>query len=143
MSESRLIRIFDRLHGETQALMPDFHVRLLLGHPDDYPHKRNCAMCMYLDTKDGRLIDIFVAPKVLKMNAGRQEGLLRHELGHAVEFHLGVDRIHQWMPNLPAGVERRADAVAERLYGAPIHYDRDLIQTINRGTRPRPAHLGL
>jgi len=143
MSEARLVRIFDRLQQETQTLMPDFRVRLLLGHPSDYPHKRNCAMCMYLDTPQGRQIDIFVAPKVLKMDRGRQEGLLRHELGHAVEFHLGTDRLHQWMPNLPAGVERRADAVAERLYGRPIYYDHDLIQTINRGVRPRPVHLGL
>ena len=143
MSEARLVRIFDRLQQETQAVMPDFHVRLLLGHPADYPHKRNCAMCMYLDTPHGRKIDILVAPKVLKMDRGRQEGLLRHELGHAVEFHLGVDRLHQWMPNLPAGGERRADAVAERLYGGHIFYDHDLIQTINGGTRPRPVHLGL
>jgi hypothetical protein len=143
MSEARLIQIFDRLQGETTLFLPDFRVRLLLGHPGDYPHKRNCAMCMYLDTPNGRQIDIFVAPKVLRMNKGRQEGLLRHEFGHAVEFHLGTDQLHAWMPNLPSGGERRADAVGERLYGDPIFYDRDLIQTTTGGTRPRPVHLGL
>jgi len=142
MSESRLIRIFDRLQGETQLLMPDFHVRLLLGHSGDYPHKRNCAMCMYLNTTKGRQIDIFVAPKVLKMGKGRQEGLLRHEFGHAVEFHL-EDDLYAALPGLPKGVERRADDIAERLYGAPIYYDRDLIQTTTGGIRPRPIELGL
>jgi len=143
MSESRLVRIFDRLQAETNSYLPHFDVRLLLGHPGDYPHKRNCAMCMYLDTHHGRQIDIFVAPKVLRMNKGRQEGLLRHEFGHAVEFHLGLEGLNEWMPGLPNGVERRADAVGERLYGAPIYYDRDLIQTTSGGARPRPAHLGL
>jgi hypothetical protein len=51
MSESRLVRIFDRLQAETNSYLPHFDVRLLLGHPGDYPHKRNCAMCMYLDTQ--------------------------------------------------------------------------------------------
>ena len=142
MSESRLIRIFDRLQAETSSVLPGFHVRLLLGHASDYPHKRNCAMCMYLDTPKGRQIDIFVAPKVLRMNTGRQEGLLRHELGHAIEFYLEGDLPH-FMPGLPPGVERRADAIAERMYGSPIYYDRDLIQTTSGGTRPRPTHLWL
>lgn len=143
MSQARLIRIYDRLLRETRKVLPDFSCQLLLGHPDDYPRKRNCAMCMYLDTEDGRLIDIFVAPKVLRMNEGRQEGLLRHEFGHAVEFHAGKPWLTRTLGPLPRGVERRADTVAERLYGDPIYYDRDLIQTTAGGVRPRPAHLGM
>ena len=143
MSEAQLIQTFDRLMGRTTQFLPHFHVQLLLGHPADYPKKRNCAMCMYRDTAAGRQIDILVAPKVLTMGQGRQEGLMRHELGHAIEFYLGEPALRQWMPGLPNGVERRADAVAERLYQAPIFYDHDLIQTTDGGTRPRPVHLGL
>jgi hypothetical protein len=144
MSESRLIRIYDRLLSETKSFFPAFSCRLLEGDPKDFPHKRNCAMCMYLDSEDGRVIDIFVAPKVLSMGKGRQEGLLRHEFGHAVEFHAGVAGVRKKVgERLPRGVERRADVIAERMFGAHIYYDRDLIQTTVGGTRPRPEHLGL
>jgi len=149
MSQRRLIRVFDRLCAETTSFLPRFPKRvppfrpgLLIGHSADYPHPRNCAMCAWLDTPQGRQIDIFVAPKVLKMDLGRQEGLLRHEFGHAVEFYL-QDRLPEVLPGLPKGIERRADQIAERIYGDPIYYDADLIQTISGGTRPRPRHLGL
>jgi hypothetical protein len=32
--------------------------------------------------------------------------------------------------------------MAEALFGTPIYYDRDLIQSTAGGQRPRPLHLG-
>jgi hypothetical protein len=42
----------------------------------------------------------------------------------------------------PDHSERQADKLAEDLFGSPIYYDNDLIQSTERGVRPRPRHLG-
>jgi len=65
----------------------------------------------------------------------RVEGLLRHELAHAVLLHTG-DIEH---------TERDADDVAEALFGSPLFYDEEDVQTTDQSApgarRPRPAYL--
>lgn len=147
MSEDRLKRIFMRLRSETQGHWPGFQCGLLVGHPKDFPKKRNQAMCMFQGTKGAApAIDIIVAPKMVNASTARQEGVLRHEFGHAVEFYLGLPLLNETAYyngiTLHHGAERRADNVAEWIYSQPISYDTDTVQTIGPGTSPRPAHLG-
>jgi hypothetical protein len=144
----RFARAYGELHGDVQDVFgPDFSVPLHLGEPTLYPAKRNMAFCAYGAGDNGDEIIIFVAPKLLKGPPERIEAILRHELAHAIEFHMGEPELRTWAKSqgktLPSGMERRADSVAEILWGDPIYYDEILVQTLDRGIRPRPKHLGL
>jgi hypothetical protein len=39
--------------------------------------------------------------------------------------------------------ERRADDIAEAVWGTALKYDHDLVQNTTTGVTPRPRHLGL
>ncbi len=93
---------------------------------------RAYAFCEDLDDGSFR---IAVAHKMNDAEDSRVEGLLRHELAHAVLLH-GGDLEH---------TERDADEVAEALFGSPLYYDEDDVQTTDPSApgarRPRPAYL--
>lgn len=91
---------------------------------------RNVAACELVNAT--RAI-IYLSPDLEDMPAPKRDGVVLHELGHALLM-LGGDVSH---------TEREADAEAERVFGIRIYYDpKDLIQTTARGLRPRPASLG-
>lgn len=75
--------------------------------------------------------EISVAGRLEDQPAGNIEGVLAHELGHAMLFTLGRPR-HE---------EREADAVAEHWLGVRIGYDADGVQTTAGGERPRPGWI--
>ena len=141
-------RAYRTLHRDARDIAgADFRVPLLVGEPQQFPARRNMAYCAYRDGNAGRRdIAIVVAPKLCRGGRQRVQAILRHELAHALEFHLGEDELREMAAadgiRLPEGPERRADRVAEIIWGDPIYYDRDLVQTLERGTRPRPGHLG-
>ena len=87
------------------------------------------------------------APKLLSSPVTRQDGIIRHELGHVLDLCVRKRDLNAWAEAqgvfLPRTPERRADAIAEAIWGEPILYDRDLVQSTTRGRAPRPAHLGL
>ena len=123
---------FLQLHARASELAgPYFDVDLHVGEPGEFPKRRNMAYCHH-DDRTG-LLTVVVAPKLLNGPLDRIEGVLRHEFGHALHFFWGY----------PNHGERDADTLAENVFGAPIYYDRDTVQTIRGGVRPRPAHLGL
>ena len=79
--------------------------------------------------------------------ADRQEAILRHEMGHVVDFLYSRDDVaarlalpEGWRA-WPARPEKYADAVAEAIFGDRILYDDASIQTLRVGTWPRPGHL--
>lgn len=124
--------IFHRLYNRASEVAgPYFEVCLSTGEASEFPLERNMAYC-HRDDKTGEL-DIVVAPKLLDGDKARIEGVLRHEFGHALLFYFG-HRDHS---------ERDADGVAEQVFGRPIYYDHDTVQTLRAGLRPRPAYLGL
>lgn len=108
---------------------PYLDVTLKIGPASDFPAKRDYAHCSW----DGHRAVITVAPKMLRASTHRQKALLRHELAHA--YLMAQDLDH---------TERECDAVAERLFGEPLYYDADLVQTTSEAHgrhRRRPAHL--
>jgi hypothetical protein len=107
---------------------PTFHVELRRGDASEFTKKRNMAYCRL----DRTGVYIHVAPKMERARQDQIDGVLRHEFGHAVFMLCGR----------PDHTERQADALAEDLFGAPIYYDRDLIQSTASGQRPRPSILG-
>ena len=70
------------------------------------------------------------------------------KIGHVIDLCVDARPLNSWALSrgvrLPKTVERRADAIAEAIWGEPILYDRKLyVQNTLRGTTPRPKHLGL
>jgi len=127
-----VLSCFLRLHARASELAgPHFEVTLAEGEPHEFPALRNMAYC-HRDDGSGELT-VVVAPRLVTGNLDRIEGVLRHEFGHALLFFWGY----------PQHGERDADSLAENVFGDPVYYDRETVQTIRGGTRPRPAHLGL
>jgi hypothetical protein len=141
MTGRQVQRVFDELRRQAEEVCGPLQVRFTLGHPDDFPKKRNYAFCTNPDhghefgTDPGWCL-IVVAPKILKAEVPRVLGLLMHELGHAVDFLCTPDHPEH-------GSERRADAIAQHIWGIPIRYDGDTVQSTCCGVHPRPPELGL
>lgn len=83
----------------------------------------------------------------MQTNPHRIDGVVRHEIGHVLDLCLPSDELDAWAARrgveLPYTPERRADAIAEAVWLAPMFYDTELyVQTTQPGIRPRPPHLG-
>jgi len=91
---------------------------------------------------------VVVAPDFDAQSRVRQVALIRHELGHALEFMVGrsvvlsVIDVAGYDLSTWGGTERRADALAEVVFGEEIAYDKADVQTTRNGARPRPSRLG-
>jgi len=101
----------------------DLQVSVLIDHVGDYPKARDYAKT----TGDV----VYLSPKIYRASEDRVQGLLRHELAHALLMQNG-DYDHS---------ERYADEIAECFCGSPIYYDIDDVQCISGGIRPRPHYL--
>ena len=123
----RVAAIFARLLRIAQRQAPGLRSVLREGDVRAFPEPRNHAYCS--DGKDG--ITVVVAPRMASAARSRIEGVLMHELAHAVFFLHGE----------PRHAEREADLLAEHLFGRVIRYDADTVQTTGKGIAPRPAHL--
>ena len=141
MTETQLVDVFDRLVGQAEAAHGLLDVELVLWNAAAFPKKRNYAFCSS-PAHGGQFgawpgcCAICVAPKILKAEMPRVLGLLMHELGHAIDF--------QKTPQHPNhGSERRADQLAEGIWGIRIRYDGDTVQSTCCGVYPRPPELGL
>ena len=129
MREKKLRALFRHNLDVVRTHAPDLDVTLKIGEASDFPAKRDYAYCQH----DGDKAVITVAPKMLNAARHRQDALLRHELAHA--YLMAHDLDH---------TERECDAVAERLFGEPIYYDADDVQTVRKASakrRYRPLRL--
>lgn len=87
---------------------------------------------------------ISFARKTNDLAANYIDGLMAHEFGHIIDHRYGSDLPKMLGMNLPRSVERRADVIAEFVFGQQIRYGGPhLIQCVNcEGVSPRPKHLG-
>jgi hypothetical protein len=122
--------IFAELHAVAcERLGEEFFVDLGIGDPEEFPEARNMAYTARNKRGD---ICIVVAPKLVVCDdEDRVQGVLRHEFGHAALWHM--ERMDH--------SEREADTMGEDLFGEPIFYDAETVQTLAAGARPRPNHL--
>lgn len=138
-----LDRVFDDSFDTVEKRFPDFGTAEL--HRDDAASSDNGAGSerQYAYCKEGDPIIIAFAEKAYRAPVSRLRGLMRHEFGHALEYRYGVKELERRLGvKLPAEIERRADAIAEAVWGEPIVYDEQFVQCVAAdGTRPRPAHL--
>ena len=86
------------------------------------------------------------ARKTLDAARHRQDGLIRHELGHVVDYLVPKKRLDAWAKArgfcLASTDERRADDIARAVWGIPLRYDADDVQSVSKGVTRRPTHLG-
>lgn len=98
---------------------------------------------------------IRLSNKLTQASHGRQDGIIRHEIGHVVDLTVDPRWLDRWAAargvRLPpqAQAELRADAIAQAIWGTALCYDRQTVQSTEpyrvgkRSACPaRPAHLG-
>jgi hypothetical protein len=131
--DGRTRALFTELRAVAQDELPGLRVTLREGRASEFPADRDHAYCELVGPLRCR---ITVAPRMTDATGPRCGALLAHELAHALLLAEG-DEEH---------TEREADRRAEKVFGRPIYYDGDDVQTWNgrvKGARrPRPAHLG-
>jgi hypothetical protein len=88
-----------------------------------------------------------IAERFLEAELDVQDALVRHELGHIVDFSSDAEQLDVWARargvELASTRELRADGIAEAIWGGRIFYNDADVQTLYGGTAPRPARLGL
>ena len=122
-------RLLDQVRA--QPAFASLRVSLEIGQASEFPAPRDYAYCQTLGPMHYRIV---FAPKISKASQGRMEGLLMHELAHAMGNALGVQE-HG---------EKNADKLAEHVFQKPIYYDDEDVQTTSKKAarkRIRPSHL--
>lgn len=140
-----VIVIFDECFATLKQQFPDFgeielHEDEKAGGDNGHGSERQFGYC-----KDGDPIVLAFAAKTGSLARPFIRGLMRHEFGHAIDFRYGKGALERTLGiKLPAGVERRADAIAEAVFGDPIVYGgKHLVQCVScKGEYPRPKKLG-
>ncbi|MAH45662.1 hypothetical protein CMI37_07520 [Candidatus Pacearchaeota archaeon] len=86
----------------------------------------------FFDDDDER---VGLSPRLEAEPDHRLRAIMRHELGHAVDY--------IFAPAVPGaeGAEARADEIALRVWGSPLTYDEFDVQTTRTDGGPRPGHL--
>ena len=90
---------------------------------------------------DNETQEIGLSPRLLHEPSHRQRGVLRHEIGHAVADQYGREELEAVLGALPDGEEKLADTVAAFIWGQPILYDDEAVQSTEEGTAGRPGFL--
>jgi len=125
-------------------LPPDVVLSLEIGDSEHFRTPRGYATTTVLCP--GRY-HITFSEKVLGCSEDRLDAIIRHELGHVLDFSVpgrGADRWAQARGvTLPATVERRADSLALAVWRQFIRYDAEDVQSLSSGTFLRPERLGL
>jgi hypothetical protein len=140
----RLRAMFNDAMQEACYVWGPLEVLFMIGSKTTFPELRNYAYCAHLDHDTCLVV---VAPKMKIASDDRAEAVLKHEIGHAIDFLIPKNEVNATL--LERGItpihtpERRADQIAEFTYNQPIYYDNDTVQSLSRGVRPRPQSLGL
>lgn len=128
---------------------------IALGHPlpvtfdfGEYDHFKTARGfgVTFIETKNGHTqCHMRYADKCLCSPITRFDAILRHELGHVADALIDVPVLNAWAQRkgytLNAKPERRADDIANAIWGEPIRYDKDTVQSTRYGKIGRPDHL--
>jgi hypothetical protein len=125
-------------------LPPDLVLSLEIGDSEHFRTPRGYATTTVLCP--GRY-HITFSEKALWCSEDRLDAIIRHELGHVLDFSVPLEGVNRWSQSrgatLPATAERRADALALAVWRQFIRYDAEDVQSLSTGTFLRPERLGL
>lgn len=147
MTRAQFQRLVSRRWEEAERAVGLRHIRVTWDF-GEYSHFKK-ARGYGVTFGDGRpACHLRFAEKVLRAAPERADGVLRHEIGHVLDFVIPAEQLDAWALSrnvrLPHTAERRADAIASAIWNDDIRYDRELlVQTTGPGICPRPRHLGL
>jgi hypothetical protein len=119
-----------------------------IGEYSHFQKKRGFGVTFLERGNLGPTAHMRFAGKLTTSPGHRQDGIIQHEIGHVVDHIVPEAQLDRWAAaqgiRLPpqSQAEVRADAIAQAIWEKPIRYDNDLVQSTNRGSWPRPAHLG-
>ena len=119
--------LFFGMKGAFARRFPEVRGATLTVVPTRCPTSGRCASRDLAWMEGGH---VFILRRALRRSDDVVAGLLADERGHAVDA-----RVHE------PGSEQRADDLAELVLGRKVRYDRNNVQTLGRGTWPRPSHL--
>lgn len=134
---------FDRAFDVVERTFPDFgtvelHLDEAAGNDNGAGSERQFGFC-----RDSKPIQIAFAEKTERLPRPYIDGLMRHEFGHAIEFRYGRKDLEKRWGKLPNSIERRADKIAEHVFGDRIEYgDLDIQCIACGGKQVRPGRLG-
>ena len=126
----------DTIFKELLKFVPQLDLKLVVGPRSQFPKNRDYAACSPIGV-------IMIAPRMEQASNDRITAVLMHEIGHALDFEYSHKDLEEACGALPKTPERKADAIAEAIFGVKMYYDIDLVQSLRSGLRPRPTHLGL
>jgi hypothetical protein len=136
--------IFEEEMQRALSFWGPIKVLFMVGFAHNFPNDRDYAYCSQIEDDTCLIV---VAPKMNLANDSRIKAVIRHEIGHAIDFLRSKEEIDSKL--LERGLspihtpERRADQIAELTYDEPIFYDKETVQSLSGGVRPRPISLGL
>jgi len=126
------------------SLVSGVQLSLEIGHSEHFRSPRGYATTKVLSPSR---FHITFSDKVLRCSVDRLDALIRHELGHVIDFATDREAANRWARSrgidLPPTPERRADAVAFAVWRQMLRYDADEVQSLTEGAWARPEHLGL
>jgi len=110
------------------AIPPGAEVVFKVSRAAEDRKPRHVGLSVLMDVG---LVHVHLSPRLESMTSDKRDGVVLHELGHAVLMLEGDD----------SHSEHDADVMAERIFGKKIRYDpEDWIQTTGKGV-VRPARL--
>jgi len=148
MEKEKIEQLLSTRWEEVQArLLPLMDTATLSWDIGDSPLFR-ATRCNASTTGDGGAhCHVRFCSRLLEALLHRVDGVTRHELGHVIDFVVPYMTLDSWAQQqgvwLPTTPERRADAIAALVWGEPILYDTETVQSMKYGVPLRPEHLGL
>jgi len=135
LSLDTLSELLTQRWQESLLVYPDLATICVYWEIGDSPHFRQARGFATTKT-DGTTFWLTFRDTFMCQPSARQDAILRHEIGHIVDFSGVHPREAAWGP------EGWADEIAARIWQMPIRYDVDDVQTLLAGTSPRPERLG-
>jgi len=139
-------RVNNRIQQAERELGGVLPVTWDIGAYSHFRKKRGFGVTFLHEGNDGPSAHMRFSEKLLRSPRHRQDGILIHEIGHVVDHVYPERALNAWASHrgvqLPPTAELRADAIALALYGVPVRYDSQTVQSTKRGSPRRPRHLG-
>jgi len=124
-------------------LVSDVQLSLELGESEHFHSPRGYATTKVLSPSR---FHITFSEKALRCSEDRLDAIIRHELGHVIDFAAERKVAERWARSrgvdLPQTPERRADTIAFAVWRRMIRYDAEDVQSLSEGAWVRPERLG-
>lgn len=127
LTERAVARMFKEEREVFSKTFPDVLRVGLILIDQHFSHDERPRDVAWFDERDS---NIYLVRKALSRSLNCLRGVIRHELGHAVDERINED-----------GCERRADYLAELATGVPIRYTKEGLQHATHGEPYRPDWL--